>query len=246
MNRLSGCKKIPGLSRAHFELRKGTEQEASTYCKKEGDFWERGQQAAKGPGSRTDVTAFQQKLKEGLTDLELMEVDFNAFNRFSKTIDRYRSLCNPKRTEDLTVHLFIGAPGTGKTRMAYALQPDLYAFPIGKDLWSDGYAGQKEVLVDDFSGQMRLVDTLRFLDRYPVQIPKKGGFNWWIPTTIIITTNIQPWDWYDWTKRPTQQAALRRRIHFIWNFDDKTHGPNSNQPRMHRGEAAIQLYWPII
>jgi len=174
-----------------------------------------------------------------------MEVDFNAYNRFCKTVDRYRLYQAIKRTEELSVHIFYGSPGTGKTRMAYELMPNLYAFPIGKELWSDGYNGQSEVLVDDFSGQMRLVDTLRFLDRYPIQIPRKGGFNWWCPNYIVLTTNIHPAKWYDWTKRPEQQAALRRRIHHIWDFDDKTWGELENQPHHITGEEAINLWWPL-
>lgn len=175
-----------------------------------------------------------------------MEADFNAFNRFSKTVDRYRSYTAPVRTSDLAVHLFYGKPGTGKTRMAYELMPDLYAFPIGQQLWSDGYAGQPRVLIDDFNGQMRLVDTLRFLDRYPIQIPRKGGFNWWCPTHIVITTNVHPARWYDYSgaKKENQEAALRRRIHNIWNFDDKTHGPNSDQPLLISGPDIFD-WWQI-
>lgn len=214
------------------------------YCKKDGDYFEVGQ-LAKGPGSRTDVAAFQKLVKEGKSDLELMEVDFNAYNRFSKTVDRYRLYNPPVRREELNVHLFFGSPGVGKTRMAYELMPNLYAFPIGQQLWSDGYAGQTEVLVDDFSGQMRLVDTLRFLDRYPIQIPKKGGFNWWCPNYIVITTNIHPSKWYKYEDRMEQEAALRRRIHHVWDFDDANYGPLENQP-LHLEGDAIKQWWKII
>lgn len=242
---MSGCKQIPGLTRAHFEHRRGSEQEASTYCKKDGDFWEYGT-CTPGERSRTDAIKFQQLLKSGLSDLELMEVDFNAFNRFSKTVDRYRSLTPIKRAEDLAVHLFVGDPGTGKTRLAYELMPTLYAFPIGPTLWSDGYCGQTDVLIDDFAGQMRLVDLLRFIDRYPIQIPRKGAFNWWCPTRIIITTMAHPSTWYKWDDRKTQQMALRRRIHFVWDFNDKTHGPTLDQPKLYNGSTEIENYWPIV
>lgn len=148
-----------------------------------------------------------------------MEHDFNQYARFIKAVDRYRTYIQPRRTEDLQVHLFIGAPGTGKTRKAYEVLDDPYAFPIGKELWADGYMGQPHVIVDDFSGQLRLVDTLRFLDRYAIQIPKKGSFVWWCPNRIIITSNIHPRNWFSWIGREQQEEALRRRIHFIWDFD---------------------------
>lgn len=148
-----------------------------------------------------------------------MEEDFNTYARFQKSVDRYRSYKPLKRNDDIEVHLFIGEPGTGKTRKAYELFPDIYAFPIGPQLWADGYMGQPDVLIDDFSGQMRLVDTLRFLDRYPIQIPRKGGFTWWCPNTIIITSNNHPSTWYKWEDRTSQEKALKRRIHHIWDFD---------------------------
>lgn len=170
--------------------------------------------------------------------MELMEYNFACYNRCFKAVDRYRSFIAPVRETELEVTILIGKPGTGKTRACYDLFPDLWAFPIGKELWSDGYAGQPVVLLDDFSGQMRLVDTLRLLDRYPIQIPRKGGFNWWCPERILITTNLHPKEWYDWSKRADQQIALRRRIHVMLDFDNfaPTGGPS---------ELEIKDFWPL-
>lgn len=193
---------------------------------------------AEGEGSRTDVQEFYDKLKSGANDLELMEMDFNGYSRFQKAVDRYRTYTPPKRTEDLKVVLFIGEPGTGKTRKAYDLAPDLFAFPIGKDLWSDGYMGQSVVLIDDFSGGMRLVDLLRFLDRYPIQIPRKGGFVWWCPLRIIITSNVHPSKWYKYEDRQSSEAALHRRIHRIYDFDSLDE--EGDPPVLDKDS-----YWPI-
>lgn len=193
---------------------------------------------AAGEGSRTDVQEFYDKLKSGMNDLELMEQDFNSYARFQKAVDRYRTLKPIQRIDHLEVHLFIGEPGTGKTRRAYDLCPTIYSFPIGPTLWADGYMGQPVVLVDDFSGQLRLVDTLRFLDRYPIQIPRKGGFSWWCPSRIIITSNIHPAKWYKWEDRQNQEYALQRRIHKIWDFDniDEDGDP---------AELDKDSYWPV-
>jgi len=232
-------KKWPGWERVSFRTRRGTSKEASDYCKKDGLFYEFGELSNGGrPGSRTDLAEFKQAIVDGKTDLELIDLDMNTFNRYMKTVDRYRSMIPPKRTEELKVALFVGKPGTGKTREAYNQFPDIYAFPIGKDLWSDGYRGQKEVLIDDFSGGMRLVDLLRFLDRYPIQIPKKGGFNWWCPTSIIITTNVHPRDWYSYKERTDSALALRRRIHIIFDFDNLD---ESGQV----GQIQTEDYWCI-
>lgn len=180
----------------------------------------------------------------GKNDLELMEADFSAFNRFIKSVDRYRTYVPPKRTTDLKVALFVGLPGTGKTRRAYELFPAIYATPIGPTLWLDGYLGQSDVLIDDFSGQMRLVDLLRFLDRYPIQVPKKGSFCWWCPTNIIITTNSHPKNWYKYEDRTDSAKALKRRIHAVFDFDNKVTipGVNFGDPTM----LDINDYWHIV
>jgi len=240
--RLTGAKKIPGLARAHFEKRAGTEAQASDYCKKDGDYQEVGIRNEKGAGSRQDVQAFQLMLKAGRNDLELMDADFSKFSRFIKTVDRYRTYVPPVRTTELKVALFVGKPGTGKTRAAYAIFPDLYATPIGKDLWLDGYLGQPNVLIDDFSGQMRLTDLLRFLDVYPIQVPKKGSFAWWCPSNIIITTNVHPKNWYKYEDRTDSALALRRRFHAVFDFDNvHTQGPNMGDA----AERHPNNYWVI-
>jgi len=238
--RLAGCKKIPGLSRAHFELRRGTEQEAAIYCKKDGDYREIGQ-ISTGPGARTDIQQMYELAKQGKNDLELMEVNFKAFNQCFKSIDRYRSYTPPIRKHELTVHLFVGKPRTGKTRFAFEGNDDLYYQPIGKDMWFNGYRGQKSVLIDDFSGNLRLCDLLRFLDRYPIQVPTKGSFVWYMPDEVIVTTNFHPKDWYNYEKnnRKASELALRSRFHHLWNFDDKD---DEGDPK----PLNPQVYWPIM
>lgn len=40
----------------------------------------------------------------------------------------------------------------------------------------------------------------------------KGGFQWWCPDVIVITTNKSPWDWYQYVSRDYEREALFRRI----------------------------------
>ena len=72
--------------------------------------------------------------------------------------------------------------------------------------------GQSTVLIDDFAGNVGLTQLLQILDRYPVQVPVKGGFVWWCPNVIIITTNVPLEQWYDYSSRQDSLAALQRRI----------------------------------
>lgn len=49
-----------------------------------------------------------------------------------------------------------------------------------------------------------------------------GGFQWWNPDKIYITSNSHPNTWYDYSKRQDKELALRRRFTKIIEFlDDK-------------------------
>ena len=73
--------------------------------------------------------------------------------------------------------------------------------------------------MDDFSGEMPLVQLLRLLDRYSVQVPFKGGYLWFCPDTIVITTNVHPRKWYNYWERDSSFEALKRRIHVVFDFN---------------------------
>ncbi len=143
--------------------------------------------------------------------------------RYYKAVQHVRqigALDKPPIRQELVVSLYIGKPGTGKTRAAYEEDGDLYALPLGKDLWFDNYAGEKTLLLDDFSGELRLVDLLRLLDVYPIQVPVKGSFVYLQAIRIIITSNVSMEYWYDYVSRQDSLDALKRRIHHVVEFND--------------------------
>jgi len=141
-----------------------------------------------------------------------------------RSVDRVRLLFKPQRKRDVKVMIAYGIPGTGKTTVCGELAEkngDSWDIPLGKDLWFDGYDGQKTVLLDDFAGRMShisLNDCLRLLHDRVVQVPVKGSFKWWYPEYIMITTNVHPRLWYDYTTRTNSWIALTRRIHEVYWF----------------------------
>jgi hypothetical protein len=67
------------------------------------------------------------------------------------------------------------------------------------------------VLIDDFNGdEYAITFMLRLLDRYPMQVPVKGGFRQWSPSVILVTSNIHPRDWYADATQAHRDALLRR------------------------------------
>jgi len=233
---------------AHFEVQKASNNDdARNYCNKEdtrmegAEFVEFGSYV-KGAGARTDLTTIRDAIKEGATHRQLMEDYCNTYARHIRFCDRATAYYQPTRPE-VTVKLYIGEPGTGKTRLATS-DPDHYVVPIGDKLWMDGYDGQTTIVLDDFSGRMshmQLCDTLRLLDRYPIRVPIKGGFTWITAPTVIVTTNIHPFRWYKWETRANQYEALWRRFNEVLYFPKDSEPEEQPLPGFFYDE---DLIWP--
>ncbi len=75
--------------------------------------------------------------------------------------------------------------------------------------------------------------------RYNLFAGVKGGFTWFGPRRIFITTNIHPRFWYDYSTREAQYIALQRRVRKVvwWKRLD---GPITNLRRGH-GRSRLQF-----
>lgn len=213
----------PFRSAACFVM-KGTPKQASDYCKKDGVFWECGtcpnSKAGKSgrQGQRTDIISVVEKIKKGATDKMLLDEHPAETFKFLRNIRMVQSLIKPKRELPLQVILCYGPPGAGKTHFAEEKFKDHFRMPVSKDFWMDNYQQEKTVLLDDFNGEVKLTFLLQVLDKYPIQIPIKGGFVWWCPDTIILTCNTHPCNWYDYSARQDSYAALKRRFTKVLKF----------------------------
>lgn len=210
----------------HYERRRGSRVQARNYAMKDetrvAGPWEAGEWKTGGQGARTDLIAFRDAVKAGGNKRKMIDDHPLAMARYPRFYATIRSTIRPVRTEDLRVRLNYGTTGTGKTRYAFDTYPDLFEIPISNGtLWFDGYDLHKNVLFDDFCGaasKVALDNTLKLLDRYPRQVPVKGEYTWWLPTNIVVTTNIHPRNWYNWENRENQYDALRRRITEVYVY----------------------------
>lgn len=212
--RLGGVRKFNGFGRMHLELRKGTQKEAIDYCQKDSSdsnpYISFGKPVVSKQGRRSDLLSIQEDIQAGKSDEYIADTYFGTWVNARKSLQAYRALKNKRSARDIRVMVLIGAPGTGKTRLVFEHEPDLFISPTDNLQWFDGYDGEQALLIDDYRGAGDYSFLLRLLDRYPVQLPCKGSFTPLGATRIYITSNMDPTDW-----APDHYEALSRRIHYV-------------------------------
>lgn len=216
--RLSAVRKI--LPKAHWDIRRGTQQQAYDYVTKsltkvEGP-WEYGEYKPNQPGKRNDLLAVKEDIDKGTPYNQLWEDHFVTMLRHDRGITKYMNIvkCTPRSwMTECTV--LVGPTEYGKTKWAYEKDPTLYKKTSHTGKWFDGYNQQPTVLLDDFYGWIKYSDMLPMIDRYPHQVEQKGGILNFAPKHIIITSNTSPKDWYPNINR-SKAALYRRFTKIIW------------------------------
>lgn len=204
--RMSAVKdRLPGGSRLHCEIRRGTHQEAKEYTQKSDSRKEGGLSMIAGdepaPGSRSDLVRVKQRIDAGAKEAEIADEFFGQWCRYHKAFQRYRGIKLPNRNWVTHTQVLWGPPGTGKTRAAFdEAGPDAYWLPKpnGSRVFWDGYEGQENVVIDEFFGWMPRDLMCRICDRYPFRVETKGGSVPFVAKKIWITSNSPPVEW--WTR----------------------------------------------
>ncbi len=201
------------LGACHLEPRYASRTAAREYCRKalgalpntqvEFGQW------------RVDITR-KRKLSDMLTcNMSLNDliqespVDYVRYHRGLHRLYFRRSAERAKVFRKVTVDVLVGPTGCGKTRRALE-EPDVFKLPLSKNLWFNGYQGEKCLVIDDFYGNIKYGFFLQLLDGHPLSVEIKGGFVHAEWTKVIITSNKDPADWY--RMQFGLPAALERRI----------------------------------
>ena len=124
--RMTGLKKLFNCNSIHVEKRYASEKQAIEYCKKDGDFIEKGE--LKGQGFRTDIQEITDLIYEGSSVADCVDENPSAWVKYHKGFkavmyDRLRPI-----NKEVKVFYLWGDAGVGKTRWVYDNYDDIYSW----------------------------------------------------------------------------------------------------------------------
>lgn len=192
----------------HWEPRKGSHAQAKAYCQKEDSRlagpWEHGTETHQGRDSA--LVPMLAAVKEGKPELDIVDMDPLIWARYFRAIERYRKLVTPARKDGDTVFttIYWGETDIGKSWRAQfeavSQTGRYYKLPTPQNqkqvVWWDDYAGEEDVIIDEFNGQISQTYMNTICDRYKCQVQTKGGIVRLNMRRLWITSNNNPAEWW--------------------------------------------------
>jgi hypothetical protein len=184
------------LGRCHVEMCKGTLDQNSDYCSKEGDLVELGVKPKQG--KRVDLEKHAEAIRLGKRKAEEIYVEHPAvLHQYGRTLDRLEDIALRKRFRtEMTVGLWIWGPtGVGKSHAVFqGFDPDThYVHNLNDNGWWDGYTGQKIVIFNEFRGQVTFSELLDLADKWPKTVKRRGRQPVpFIAERIVVTSSSPP------------------------------------------------------
>lgn len=224
---MGGVKTLLGSTTVHLEIARGSAQQASDYCKKEGDYYESGSCPSVGQGRRTDLIRAAEAVVSGRS-LDCIAAEFPVeYVKYYRGLGELRrKLLDKPRDFRTQCVWFWGPTGTGKSFRAHdeanrLCGGSVYSAFDPSCKWFDGYDSHKGVIFDDFAGEAPIAVLLQLLDRYPRVVQVKGGAVQWRPRIVWFTSNFPPDRLY---LSERQLPALLRRIDEISEITEENKG----------------------
>jgi len=186
------------LPTAHIERMMGTPQQASDYCKKDGDYLEFGTLPTDYQGGATGGNAKHARYKSAIglaksgdfDEIEDQHPDmyWNSYHTMKRiSMDNPKPIGNLKKLNNEWIW---GPTGTGKSHTAREENPGYYIKSHNK--WWLGYKNEPCVIIDDISKTEAAwfgEHLKQWCDKYPIPTETKGDGKVIRPEKIVVTSN---------------------------------------------------------
>jgi len=224
------CREYP---QCHVECRKGQPSEAAEYCSKDETRldgpWTYGTLPRDDEqGKRNDIHALHAAVVAKRSRPSLWRDPALGPQMFKYWRGVYQCQNElggeEKRRWKTAVYVVWGPPGVGKTHLVYRYADrDCYQLTCppnrGMPVWWDGYNGQSDVIIDDYSGWIKWTNFLLILDERPCRVDYRGGSTQLLARRIFITSNKPPERWYRDDVGPV--LALTRRLTSVMEMQSR-------------------------
>jgi len=226
----------------NVEKRMGPAKAASDYCKKgeqshdewkalnvngpnyglNADVFEEGM--CSNQGKRNDIETCTDMINEGKRMREVAEDNPQAFVKFHRGLQAYKTLMTPARSAPPEVIVRYGPTGSGKSLMAHHETSDAFVWKPQMGQWWDGYDGETNVILEEFRGQIAFEHLLDLLDRYECKVQVKGGMAQFVGSKIVICSPCPPWEWYPKNAANSRDslAQLKRRVSKVFEHEESS------------------------
>lgn len=212
---------------------KGNAEQNLAYCTKAdpAGFWQHGDIKKTGQGKRSDLQDVADYIKQTPRTIEELAENYPLeFIKYNRGLKDYKNVVDKKSLSDerdVTVSVFYGEGGTGKTQYAVSLCQKfgisyyMLSATDSNTVWWDFYDGEKAIIIDDFYGWIKPHELYRICDRYKYKIAFKGGFYHAQWLYVFITSNNPPLNFYkEATLAKLDRTAYTRRFHnvYLWSY----------------------------